>query len=172
MNWIDTIIIIIIGVTVFNGMRRGLIASVFDIISLIIAIFGSWRYGTIGIELFLETLKLPPVLAQICSYGLTGITIYAVGALIGAIIHKLAASAFPPGFDILGGGILGAVKGSIFASIIFVPLVCTPSLPIDMYTALQESRVIEWTRPTIEQRIPQIGSLVMGLSLPAVQAMQ
>jgi uncharacterized membrane protein required for colicin V production len=143
MNWVDSLIGIILGVNIFNGLRRGLVASLFDNISLIVAIIGSWRWGTLGIELFTETLHLPPFIADVFSYGLTGIAIYCVCALLGAIIHKITIATLPVSFDVFGGGILGAVKGILFASIIFIPLVCTTSLPIDVYTALQESKIIE-----------------------------
>lgn len=160
MNWVDTIIIIILAINIFNGMRRGLVASIFDSVAIVIAFIGSWRFGTFGIELFTGSMNMPGFVANILSYGLTGVAIYCVGALLGAILHKFLSDVFPPTYDVIGGGLVGALKGAMFAAVVIIPLMCTQSLPMDVYSAFQESVIVEWIRPTVEQRIPQLQDMI------------
>lgn len=154
MNWIDTVITAILGLNVFNGLRRGFILSLFDILAVFLAVIFSLKWFHIGIDLLTDTFHLSEPLAYIISFAMTWVAIYCVISLIGAILHKFLTFSFLLPVDVFAGGILGFVKGIIFAAIIFVPISFVPFLPANISSALQDSVILEWARPTIVKRVP------------------
>ncbi|MBU0579976.1 MAG: CvpA family protein [Candidatus Margulisbacteria bacterium] len=154
MNWIDIVIVAMLGLNIFNGLRRGFILSLFDILAIVLAVIFSIKYYHFGIELLTDTFRLSEPIAYILSFALTWVAIYCVISLVGAILHKFLAFSFLRPLDIFGGAAFGLVKGLIFAIIIFIPMTYVPFLPTGLSTSLQDSIIIEWAKPSISERLP------------------
>lgn len=157
MNWIDTVITATLGINVFNGLRRGLILSLFDILSAVLGVVFALKWAQAGLDILTETFKLSEPVAYVLSFILTWLSIYCVISLIGAILHKFLSFSFMLPLDILGGGAIGLAKGILFVLVIFIPLSMIPSLPANLSGSLQESVLLTWVKPTVNQKLPEIG---------------
>lgn len=151
MNWIDTVITGMLGLNIFNGLRRGFILSIFDILAIILGVVFSLRWFHVGTDLLTDVFKLSEPLAYIISFALTWCAIYCVVSLIGSIIHKFLSFSFLLPLNVFGGGALGLIKGILFVAIIFIPLSFIPILPQNIDEALQDSVIIEWAKPSFAQ---------------------
>ncbi|MFC1517616.1 CvpA family protein [Candidatus Margulisiibacteriota bacterium] len=168
MNWVDTVITAMLGLNIFNGLKRGFILSLFDILAVVLAVVFSLKWFHIGIDLLTDTFHFSEPLAYVISFAMTWVAIYCVISLLGAIVHKFLTFSFLLPIDVVAGGVLGFVKGIIFSAIIFVPLTFLPFLPENIDTALQDSLIMEWAKPSIVKRLPGLSLNIKDLkkSLP------
>jgi uncharacterized membrane protein required for colicin V production len=151
MNWLDIIILVLLGFNFFKGLKRGLILSLFDILSIILATVLAIKWHHFGIELLTETLSLSSPLAYVISFALTWVAIFGVVSLIGAILYKFVAISFLRPFDIVGGGILGLIRGAIFGLLIIIPINSFPFLPSGVSGFLNNSIMVTAAKPLIDQ---------------------
>ncbi len=123
MNWLDIVILIIITLFVFLGLRRGLIKEVISIIAIgggIIA--GVMFYASLG-ELFIKySFVKNKAIANVSGFLLIMFGTYAVIKLIGWVLTKITGTLHLNWIDKIGGGVFGAIKGVIIAFLIISAL--------------------------------------------------
>lgn len=112
MNWLDIVIIVLIAVPVFIGLKAGIIKALFTVAGVIIGVVLAGRFS----DSFAGILKFvsDPGIAKVVAFAIILVAVMII-AMVLAMVVKLAISAFLLGWvNHLGGAILGAVMGFIF----------------------------------------------------------
>jgi membrane protein required for colicin V production len=110
MNWLDVILLILLGLSTFNGLRRGLVKTVFSIIGVIVGIILASRfYDTVSSWFGFGDSAIFNIFAFI----LIVIIAMAAAAFLAKLV-KTAVSAILLGWaDRAGGAIFGLVVGAL-----------------------------------------------------------
>lgn len=114
MNWLDIVIVVIVGICAFIGLVKGLIKAVLSLAGLIVGIILAGHYY----RPFSEHLTFIPTdtLAKVAAFLIILIGVMVLATLLARLL-KWAASALMLGWvNRLGGAILGAVLGLLFCS--------------------------------------------------------
>jgi len=115
MNWLDIVIIVVIALLGFVGLRQGLIRTVFGIAGLIGGIFLAGRYYD---ELAALLFPSGAIWANIAAYAIIAIATLVVAGVIGWLLAKLVNFAALGWLDRLVGVILGIVIGGLLCAAI------------------------------------------------------
>ena len=120
----DTIIsiaIVLIGIFFFiDGIRRGLVRQLLEIIGLFAAFAGAYYLGHYLTGNFAGSVKLSHRAILIVSSAAVFILIAVVFHLIGLLLQKIVSVTVLGPVDRVGGAIFGALKGVLFVSLICV----------------------------------------------------
>ena len=112
MNWLDIVIVIIIGICAFIGLRKGLIKAVLSLVGLIVGIVLAGRYYHPFSEYL--TFITNETLARIAAFLIILIGVMVVATLIARLL-KWATSAIMLGWvDRVGGIGFGIFLGAMF----------------------------------------------------------
>ncbi len=122
MNWIDLIIIIILGVALFRGFTEGFVKEVASLAALIIGIWGAIRFSafTAGklYEWFDMTGQYVGVIAFLVTFGVIVVIINFVGILVDKVVDTVSL-----GFlNRLLGIVFGLFKSVLILSVFMVIL--------------------------------------------------
>ncbi|MFC1920418.1 CvpA family protein [Chloroflexota bacterium] len=112
MNWLDIIILIIVGGATFYGLRKGLIKAVLSLAGLIVGVIlaGSF-YTTLAERL---TFISQEGVAQAIAFGAIVIVVMVIAAVLAGFL-KWAISLVMLGWvNRLGGAAFGLIMGAIF----------------------------------------------------------
>ncbi len=137
VNWVDILIVCIVGFTVFRSLGRGLIREVFEVLGLVGAIFLAYEYYTDTGAYLVMTTGMPPGLANGAAFILIAAGAAVAAGILGFIMGK-AIQFTPIGIvDRLGGLGMGLAKGFLFTCILVVFMA---SVPMSFaYTSLEHS---------------------------------
>jgi len=157
MNWVDLLLAAVIVFNVGLGIAHGVFREVLSLAGIVIGIFAGIKgYEAIGwhVEGFLGT---EPGVANLVAFVLIFAVIVGVFYYLGHLLHKAAAKLFVSWLDRTGGGIFGAVKGLLFASVISLVLALFPftdKLENDLNTSIIGPHVVKFA--------PALYGTVMG----------
>jgi membrane protein required for colicin V production len=115
MNWLDIVIIVVIALLGFVGLRQGLIRTVFGIAGLIGGIVLAGRYYD---ELAARLFPSGASWANIAAYAIIAIATLVVAGVIGWLLAKLVNFAALGWLDRVMGLILGIVIGGLLCAAI------------------------------------------------------
>lgn len=105
---IDLITVLLIGLGLYLGYRKGLIKTVFSTLSLIIAIVAALKLSPIVIGLLQKLININPAITFVLGFVLTFLLVMALVRFIGDKLEKLAETASIGGVNkILGAALLG-----------------------------------------------------------------
>jgi len=112
MNWLDIILLILIVVPTFIGLKTGVIKALFTVAGMIVGVILAGRFSeSLGGAL---TFISDPGWAKIVAFAIILIVVMVVAAILAAVV-KWAVSAVLLGWvNRLGGAVLGFVMGFIF----------------------------------------------------------
>ncbi len=112
MNWLDIVIMVLIAVPAFLGLKAGIIKALFTVAGLIIGVVLAGQFsGALGGKLAFIS---DPGIAKVVAFAVIMIAVM-VAAVVAAKLVKWAVSAVLMGWlNHLGGAVLGAVLGFIF----------------------------------------------------------
>jgi membrane protein required for colicin V production len=128
VNWLDFVLLIVIGASVASGLARGFARIIVGMAAAVLAVLlAIWFYGPAG-------GFLAPYVSHVSVAHLLGFLIVFCGVLIaGALAAKLLAVMFKwvglGWLDRLMGGALGAVRGLLFAIAIILMLMAFAKEP-------------------------------------------
>ena len=115
MNWLDAVLVLILALSIFAGIRKGLSRQIVGLVAAIVAIVvGLWSYGLVGgiLEPYLSSRRLANFLGFVVIF--CGVMI--LGAIVGYLIHKFLKFTGLSFFDrVLGGG-FGLLRGALIAA--------------------------------------------------------
>jgi membrane protein required for colicin V production len=120
MNWLDIVIIVVVALLGFAGLRQGLIRTVFGIAGLIGGIFLAGRYYD---ELAAFLFPSGATWANIAAYAIIAVATLVVAGVIGWLLAKLVNFAALGWLDRLVGLILGIVIGGLLCAAILAIVV-------------------------------------------------
>jgi len=112
MNWLDTVLIILIGVATFIGLRKGIIKMALTLGGLVLGIFLAGRFYLP----FSERLILisSPTWAKVAAFAIIFIGIMVLAAILAHFLEKVASTIMLGWANRLVGAILGFVVGAMF----------------------------------------------------------
>ncbi|MFQ5826205.1 MAG: CvpA family protein [Dehalococcoidia bacterium] len=109
MNWLDWAILIILVVSAFSGLKRGLIKTVISLAGLIIGIILAGQFDT---ALAAKLTFIPkPELARTAAFVIILVAALVASNWAASLLRKVASMLLLGWLDRLGGGALGVVMG-------------------------------------------------------------
>jgi membrane protein required for colicin V production len=122
MNWIDLVIVIILGMAMVNGFINGLVKEVASLAALILGIWGAIRFSGYTAEKLYDFFdmsgKYVGIIAFLITFGIIVVIIHFIGILADKIINAVAL-----GFiNRLLGIVFALLKSILIMSVLFVVL--------------------------------------------------
>ena len=112
MNWFDIVLIVVLALATFLGLRRGLISTVLPLVGLIIGIVLAGHYhGTVG-----EWLPGDSVYAGWGGYAIILVAVLIAAVILATILRRFIRLILLGWIDRLGGAILGLAFGSLLCA--------------------------------------------------------
>ncbi len=111
MNGLDIVIIIVIGLSVFSGLRNGLIKAIITLAGLIVGVILAGRYYTS----FAQVLAFIPQenIARIVAFAIIVLAVMAVAAVVAFLLKSIAHAVLLGWVDHLLGAVFGLFWGGI-----------------------------------------------------------
>jgi membrane protein required for colicin V production len=129
VNWIDGLLILVVGVSLVSGFAAGFARVGVGFIATIFGIFlGFWCYGIVGA--YVLDYVSSRAIANLIGFFAIFIGVAIVGAVVGRILARFFKWVGLSWFDRLLGGAFGAVRGVVVAvALVTVLLAFSPSPP-------------------------------------------
>jgi membrane protein required for colicin V production len=146
MNWVDIVIIVLLGGAVAVGFRKGLVQEIVGIIALVAAFFAALLFHPAAVGALVRAFPRIPVAAA-PTIGFVAMFLAAFGAitLAGWLLAKIV-KATPLDFaDKIGGMAVGLFKGALVISILLMLLALVP-LPKEVAARMDRSAAIRSVR--------------------------
>jgi len=120
MNWLDAVILIVLGIGLVKGFTDGLIVEISKILALVLGIFVSihfsgWTAAKLSDYFDMQTTWLG-ILAFIITFTIVVIVVNLLGRMLDQLV-KAAALGF---FIRLSGAVFGVIKMALILSVIFI----------------------------------------------------
>jgi len=110
MNWLDIVIIVVIGVSAFLGLKAGLIKAVLVLAGLIVGVFLAGRYY---VPLSEKLAFIPQDnAAKIVAFLIILVVVMIIARLLASLLGKLASIVMLGWINRIGGAIFGLVLGA------------------------------------------------------------
>lgn len=129
MNWLDFVLILVVGVSVITGLSKGFARTAIGFVSLILALFlGLWFYG-IPAAVIREYLSSQQ-LANFAGFMAIFIGVLLLGALVEFGVYKLMKITHLSWLDRLAGGAFGVFRGVLIgAAVVTAFMAFAPKSP-------------------------------------------
>jgi membrane protein required for colicin V production len=129
VNWIDLILLLVVGLSVLSGLTAGFARVGIGFIATILGIFmGFWCYGIVA-SYVLDYVSSRSM-ANLIGFFVIFFGILLLGAIVGSILARFFKWAGLSWFDRLLGGVFGVVRGLVIAAAIAAVLLAfAPSPP-------------------------------------------
>lgn len=110
MNWLDIVLLVIVGASMLTSLRKGLSREVIGLVSVVLAILlGIWFYGTAG-ALF-EGWLSSPAAAHFAGFVVVFGVVLLLGAAVSAVVGKFLKVTGLSIFDHVLGAVFGLARG-------------------------------------------------------------
>ncbi|HEX7815992.1 CvpA family protein [Dyella sp.] len=112
MNWVDYIILTILGISVLIGLFRGLISEVLGLVIWAGAFWAAWAFGPSASAWWGRYVSMPEGRA-VLGYGSVLMGVLIGGAIVRAIISRILWRTGLSGMDRMLGMVFGFARGSL-----------------------------------------------------------
>ena len=120
MNWLDILLIVVLALVTFLGLRRGLISMVLPLVGIIIGvILAGQHYGTVGGWLPIDN----PEYAKWAAYAIIIVGVLIVAVILARILRRFIRLVLLGWVDRAGGAILGLALGGLICAAILAACV-------------------------------------------------
>jgi membrane protein required for colicin V production len=114
MNWLDVILLLIIGASVIGSFRKGFSRQVIHLVAVVAGlVLGAWFYGRIAE--YLEPHVSSPAGAKVAGFLIVFFGVVLVGAIISSIVGKFLRVTGLSIVDHLLGAVFGLLRGVLVA---------------------------------------------------------
>ncbi|MBI4180600.1 MAG: CvpA family protein [Chloroflexi bacterium] len=113
MNWLDIVILVIMAISVFLGLRIGLIKAVLSLVGVIVGVMLAGRYYSALAER-LSFISQAGV-AKVIAFAIILIVVMIVAIIIVRLLQWVTSAVMLGWVNHLGGAILGLVLGAILS---------------------------------------------------------
>jgi len=138
MNFVDVLILIIIGLFLVKGLLRGLMKELCSLVGLIVGSLLAFRFHGPLAEAMVSAFKLPASVCVVLAFLAIFLTILLIFGLIGMLLSKYVKLLYVGGLNRVAGGIFGMVQGVLLLSVVMFGLSVSP-LPEWGKLALKDS---------------------------------
>ena len=122
MGFIDVIIIILLLIGLYKGIKNGFFVEIASLVAFVIGVFIAIKFSYLVKDIIVNWVNWSPETVQITAFALTIVLVIAIIHLSAALFTKIADFAFLGWVNTLFGGIFGVLK-SMLALGIFLTLV-------------------------------------------------
>ena len=116
MNWLDIVLIVVIGIAAFIGLRKGIIKMALTLAGLIVGIVVAGRYYA-SFSQYLTFIS-SPTWAKVAAFTIIFIGIMMIAALLARLLESTASVIMMGWANRLVGAILGFILGALFCGVI------------------------------------------------------
>lgn len=114
MGWLDLVIIVLVAISTFIGLRIGIIKAVLSLVGVIVGVILAGRfYNALAGGL---TFIPQETLARIVAFAIILVGVMLVAGVLASVLKWLASIVMLGWVNRLGGAFLGLVLGAIFCS--------------------------------------------------------
>ena len=119
MNFFDILIGILLGYSLYKGIRNGLFAELASFVSLIIGIYIAIKFSSVVKDVLCKYVSWNPTSVQVFAFVLTFILVIVGITLLAKFFTKITDFAHLGIFNSIGGGLFRALKTVLILSIVF-----------------------------------------------------
>jgi membrane protein required for colicin V production len=129
MNWLDLVLLLIVGVSVFTSLRKGLSREVIGLVTVVAALLlAAWFYGTAGA--LVAPYVSSPSIAHFIGFALVFVAVLLLGGVISYVVGRFLKVTGLSIFDHLLGAVFGLVRGVLIGVALVMGLMAfSPSGP-------------------------------------------
>ena len=182
INWLDLVIVILLILSLIQGIRVGLIRSVFNIAGIVAGIAVAMSYYTPLASFILEYISLPRIGVEIFSF----VVIFSLTAVIinlaGSLFYSVTGFSLIRIVDKIGGSTVGVAIGVVLIGVFLILLTsfpvyaefpdhveksCMAPTIINITTSLYDhlSTILPFNLPRIATYPESLGSYVSNVSI-------
>lgn len=122
MNYIDIVILVLLGIFGIGGLRKGIITEAATLLGLGVGLYGAFHFSDFTADKLVQWVEINPKYLNVISFVVTFLVLAIVVNLLGRLVKKLV-QAINLGFiDKLGGFIIGMAKGVLICSLVVMLL--------------------------------------------------
>jgi len=158
VNWLDATFFVIITFGTINGLRKGLVLSLFGLLGLAIAFVTASKGYSFGVTFLMDTFSFPHFLANILSFVVIWFLVYLLIMTVGKELHQLAINSFLAPLNLVGGMLFGALKGYLIILMIVYLLLSSFLSKSIMRHVIRESLFVNLSRPFVELIRPYVSN--------------
>jgi membrane protein required for colicin V production len=112
MNWLDIVILVVIGITALIGLRIGIIKAVLTLVGVVVGVILAGRfYVTLADNL---TFISQETLARVVAFAIILIGVVLLASIIAGVLKWLTSIILLGWVNLLGGAFLGLIMGAVF----------------------------------------------------------
>lgn len=150
-NWLDLIILIIMAAAIIQGVRAGLIRSIFSVAGLAAGFLAAVSYYAPAGSMILRHINLPQIIADVLSFivifAVTTAAVHLVGSLV-AVLTRIRLFKFA---DRVGGIAAGLLIGFTIIGIVLIVITAFP-----LFNGLHEQIEQSHLAPPIVENTQQV----------------
>lgn len=118
MNYLDIVILCLIALYVFNGLRKGFIISLASLIALVLGFYAAIHFAWFLDDLLVQYLDPSRTWLPVISFIVMFLIVVTVVMIIGKALEKVVDLVGMTILNHLAGGILGIIKGFLVVSVL------------------------------------------------------
>ena len=122
MNWLDLLLIIILGLAGIMGFRKGLIAQVIMVVALLLGLWAVIHLSDWTARFLIAHFSAKPDTLKLWAFGITFALVVVLVYLAGRLASGILKGAMLGWLDKLGGLVLGILKMALLISVLFAGL--------------------------------------------------
>lgn len=120
MNWLDAVIIILLGIGLIRGFIDGLIIEITEIVALFLGIFLSIHFSGWTAARLSEYFDLQTTWLGILAFAVTFVVIVIAVNLLGRLLDNVLKAASLGFFLRITGAVFGILKAALILSVVFI----------------------------------------------------
>ncbi|MBI5208105.1 MAG: CvpA family protein [Candidatus Firestonebacteria bacterium] len=128
MHWLDILILIFLAYNILCGIKNGFFREIFNLIGIIVGIFLALNYNDLFARKLTLFLKISYKNSLILSFPIIWLISFLIFFVLGKLFHKLTKILLISWVDHIAGGFLGAIKGFIIVTLLFISFLKIPFL--------------------------------------------
>jgi membrane protein required for colicin V production len=152
INYVDIIIIVVLGFNIYKGYKKGLVKLLFDLLSLFLSVYFSVIYFKEGAKLLEDYLKIHGQASYLIGFGCVWITTFIAFTYIGKFLNKFVNLSLLGPLNMIGGILVCVIKGVIFLLVFIVPLYSFGNKAVKSSFIIKQSA--PYIKPIIQSIIP------------------
>jgi membrane protein required for colicin V production len=116
MNWIDILLIVLVGCSFIAGLMRGLLREVIALVTWITAVWFAWHYSSLVASHLGDALTNEELRTWVAR-ALVFLAIMVIGGTIGLLLSHMVRLSIFSGTDRAVGGLFGLLRGAVMAGL-------------------------------------------------------